>query len=183
MLNKIFYYIFLLMLIATFSTPLELSCQDSTRTIKNEAFKVGERLKYRFYYDAWLTGKITAGIGVLEVKDADSLFNGREVYHIDTEGKSRGMFNWFFKVHDQFDSFVDKDYLAPHYFIRRTREGSYRKEDEYRFNHEENYVVTRSDSMSIPPFTQDFVSAVYFARTFDADTLEIGDMLPIHFFS
>jgi hypothetical protein len=143
---------------------------------------VGEILKYRFYYDAWLTGKITAGIGELEVKEADSLFHNRTVYHIDTEGKSKGMFNWFFKVHDQFDSFMDKEYLAPHYFIRRTREGNYRKDDEYRFNQAENYVVTRSDSLSIPPFTQDFLSAVYYARTFDTDTLEIGDIIPVNFF-
>ncbi len=159
-----------------------LLSQDSTRSINNEAFQVGERLKYRFYYDAWLTGKITAGYGVLEVKEADSLFNNRPVYHIDTEGKSKGMFNWFYKVRDQFDSFIDKESLAPYYFVRKTREGGFRKNDEYIFNQQENYVKTRTDSMSIPPFTQDLISAIYFARTFDTDTLEIGDVLPVNFF-
>ena len=157
--------------------------QDTVwRTWTNEAFRPGEILHYRFYYDAWLTGKITAGIGTLEVKETDKTFSGRPVYHIDTEGRSKGMFNWFFKVHDQFDSYVDQEAMAPHFFIRRTREGGYKKDDEYRFNHEKKYVVTRSDSMSIPRYTQDFVSAVYFARTFNSDTLEIGDMLPVHFF-
>ena len=77
MVNKVFYYILWPILFAAFCVPIGLSGQDSARVIKNEAFKAGERLKYRFYYDAWLTGKITAGIGVLEVKEADSLFNGR----------------------------------------------------------------------------------------------------------
>ncbi|MBN2173625.1 MAG: DUF3108 domain-containing protein [Bacteroidales bacterium] len=156
--------------------------QDGWRTWKNEAFKPGEKLEYRFYYDAWLTGKITAGIGTLEVKTTDRKFDGRSVWHIDTEGKSKGMFNWFFKVHDQFDSYVDQQSFAPHYFIRRTKEGGFTKDDEYRFNHEMEYVVTLSDSLPIPKYTLDFVSAVYFARTFNSDTLEMGDMLPVHFF-
>ena len=156
--------------------------QESWRQIKNEAFKAGERLQYRFYYDAWITGKVTAGIGIMEVKNSDQQFNGREVYHIDTEGQSKGMFNWFFKVHDQFDSYVDKEFLAPHYFERRTSEGKYKKDDEYTFDHINNSVTTRSKTKSIPKYTQDFISAVYFARTFNSDTLVVGDMLPVNFF-
>jgi len=182
MFSKFYISISAFLVIMISFSPFVVFAQDSVRNINNEAFRVGERLKYRFYYDAWLTGKITAGFGVLEVKDTDTLFNGREVFHIDTEGKSKGMFNWFYKVHDRFDSFVDKEFLAPHYFIRRTREGGFRKDDEYIFNQTENYVVTRSDSISIPRYTQDFVSAIYFARTFDTDTLEIGDVLPVNFF-
>jgi hypothetical protein len=159
-----------------------LNSQEVWRKWENEAFKPGEKLQYRFYYDAWLTGKITAGIGTLEVKNTDRTFNDRKVWHIDTEGNSKGMFNWFFKVRDEFDSYVDQEALAPHYFIRRTKEGGYRKDDEYRFNHEEQYVITRTDSMTIPRYTQDFVSAIYFARTFNSDTLEAGDMLPVYFF-
>lgn len=176
--NIIFFHLFIL---AGFvSHPI--FAQDSTRIVNNDAFQVGEHLKYRFYYDAWLTGKVTAGYGVLEVKEADSLFNNRSVYHIQTEGKSKGMFNWFYKVHDQFDSYVDKDLLVPHYFTRKTREGGFKKDDEYIFNQQENYVKTRTDSLTIPPFTQDLISAIYFARTFNTDTLEVGDVLPVNFF-
>lgn len=156
--------------------------QEEWRTVENNAFQRGEYLKYRFYYDAWLTGKVTAGVGTIEVKKSKKEFNGRKVFQIESEGRSKGMFNWFFKVVDQFDSYVDEQFLAPHFFERRTREGGYKKDDEYRFNHSENYVITRSDSISIPKYTQDFLSAVYFARTFETDTLEIGDVLPINFF-
>ena len=182
MLGKLYKIISIHFFVLVVFVPQPVLSQDSVRNINNEAFQVGERLKYRFYYDAWLTGKITAGFGVLEVKEADTLFNNHAVYHIKAEGKSKGMFNWFYKVHDQFDSFIDKEFLAPHYFIRRTREGGFRKEDEYLFNQDENYVITRSDSLPILPYTQDFISAVYFARTFDTDMLEIGDVIPINFF-
>jgi hypothetical protein len=152
------------------------------RQIKNEAFITGEKLHYKFYYDAWLTGKVTAGTGIMEVKDSDLKFNDRDVYHIDAKGESKGMFNWFYKVNDQFDSYVDKNFLAPHYFIRKTREGGYKKDDEYRFDYVKNTITTRNGTLSIPKYTQDFISAVYFARTFQTDTLKVGDMLPVNFF-
>lgn len=155
--------------------------QEDYRIVENEAFKTGEFLKWRFFYDSWLAG-ITAGYGVAEVKNTDKEFNGRPVYYIDTEGYSKGMFNWFFKVRDSFDSYVDKEFLAPHYFVRQTREGGYKKEDEYRFNQEENYVVSRTDSIAAPPYLQDFISAIYFTRTLSSDTLEYGDIIPVSFF-
>ncbi len=130
-LNKIYKTILIQLFILLGFTSQSVLSQDTIRNINNEAFQVGERLKYRFYYDAWLTGKVTAGFGVLEVKEADLTFGGHEVYHIKAEGKSKGMFNWFYKVHDQFDSYVDKESLAPHYFVRKTREGGFKKEDEF----------------------------------------------------
>lgn len=182
-MRNIFYKIILILFFVLVSfIPQPVLSQDTIRNINNEAFQVGERLKYGFYYDAWLTGKITAGYGVLEVKESDKNFNDREVYHIKAEGKSKGLFNMFYKVRDRFDSYVDKEFFAPHYFVRRTKEGGFIKDDEYDFHQQENYVITRSDSLRIPFFTQDFISAIYFARTFNTDTLEIGDIIPINFF-
>jgi len=36
--------------------------------------------------------------------------------------------------------------------------------------------------MGVPPYVQDIVSAVYYARTLGIDNLEIGDQLPVDFF-
>jgi len=173
--------LFLLFLIFLFGGHFGYA-QENWRQIENEAFQIGECLQYRFYYDAWLTGKVTAGIGFLEVKESDEVFYGRRVFHIDAEGNSKGLFNWFYKVCDEFDSFVDVESLVPHCFIRKTREGGYRKNDEYYFNQKKQYVVTRTDSLPLPEYTQDVISAIYYARTFNTDTLEIGDILPIDFF-
>ena len=161
---------------------LGLDAQVEWRKVENRAFKAGERIQLGFYYDAWLTGKIIAGIGITEVKETDRTFNGREVYHLDTKGFSKGLFHFFYKVNDKFDSYIDKEFLAPHYFVRQTREGGYQKFDEYDFNQEDEYVITRTDSMHVPRYTQDFISVVYFARTFDDDTLEAGDKFYVDFF-
>jgi hypothetical protein len=172
---------FLLIIICVFNLN-SLTGQTKWRKVENHAFKPGEKLTFRLYYDAWLTGKVTAGIGITEVKNTEKTFKGRKVYHIDTEGKSKGLFNMFFKVHDEFDSYVDKEFLAPHLFIRRTREGGYQKFDEYNFNHEKEYVVTRSATKKIPAYTQDFISVVFFARTIRSDTLKVGDVIYINYF-
>jgi hypothetical protein len=178
MKNKIYFLLPLLSVL----TVVEITAQHQWRNVENNAFRAGERLTFRVYYDAWLTGKVTAGIGTAEVKETSRTFGGRKVYHIQTEGKSKGLFHLFYKVHDEFDSFVDKESLVPHHFIRKTREGGYRKFDEYNFNHEKDYVVTRSDSMRIPKYTHDFVSVVYFARTLKTDTLKPGDIIFVNFF-
>lgn len=173
----------LILLLLTLATALPpVLGQTEWRSVRNEAFRPGERIQLRFYYDAFLTGKVTAGIGIAEVKETDQQFHGRDVYHIDTEGYSKGLFHFFYKVQDEFDSYVDREYMAPHYFVRQTREGGYQKFDEYQFNHEQEYVITRTDSIYIPRYTQDFVSAVYYARTFEDDTLEPGDHFFVNFF-
>jgi hypothetical protein len=154
--------------------------QDTTyRKVTNEAFTTGEFLKWRFYYDSWLAG-ITAGYGEVTIKD--TVYNNRDVYHLDAKGYTIGMFNWFFKVRDNYHSYMDKEMLAPHYFVRRTREGGYKKHDEYQFNQKEHYVKTRTDSIPTTEYIQDFISALYFARTFNSDTLKAGDIIPIEFF-
>jgi hypothetical protein len=154
----------------------------SFRELTNEAFKPGEKLVYRAYYQSFFTGKLTAGIATLKVLESPMVFEERETWQINVEANSKGFFNTFYKVRNKFDSYIDSKGLFPHFFIRRTREGGYKKDDEYRFDQNENYVVTRSDSVTIPDYTQDFVSAVYFARSLDFDTLQKGDVVPIDFF-
>ena len=173
-------YLSVIFLLSLLSGPA--FSQDEFRKVDNEAFQTGEKLTFRFYYDAWLTGKVTAGIGVIKVKESGRTFNDREAYLIEADGKSKGMFNWFYKVHDRFESYVDKDFIAPHYFVRRTREGGYTKDDEYTFDQTNHTVTTRTVKMAIPPYTQDFLSAIYYARTLNGDTLQIGDIIPISFF-
>ncbi|MBN3035395.1 MAG: DUF3108 domain-containing protein [Bacteroidales bacterium] len=159
-----------------------VTAQEGIRTVSHDAFRAGEKLQFRFYYDAWLTGKVTAGIGIAEVKETDRRFDAREVWHFDTEGRSKGLFNLFYKVYDQFDSYTDKQALAPYLFLRRTHEGSYVKDDDVSFHFNGNYAVSRRDSMATPPYIQDIVSAVYYARTFDVSNLKIGEHIQIDFF-
>lgn len=145
------------------------------RNHPNEAWGENEFLRFRVYYNSMLTGNVTAGEATIEVKTSERRFFGREVWHIVAEGKSRGAFNWFFKVRNRYESFVDKSAIIPYLFVRRTREGSYSKDDEVFFYPDQRLAVSRSARKAVPENVHDFVSALYFMRTlslsdFDADS-------------
>jgi hypothetical protein len=152
------------------------------REVENNAFRAGETLKYKVYYESILTGKVNAGTATLEVKNSLRKFNKRSVYHIVGIGKSNAAFDMFFKVRDRYESYVDKAGLFPHLFVRRTREGGYVKNDDVHFDHENLTATSTNATKTITPYIQDIVSASYFARTFSADTLKKGDRLAINFF-
>jgi hypothetical protein len=176
--------LFLLPLIL--ASGINIFPQDSTnfqyRTVENSAFKAGERLKYRVYYESLLTGQVNAGIAEIEVLETNRKFDDREVFQIVGIGKSNRAFDLFFKVRDRFESYVDKEAIAPHFFIRRTREGGYVRDDDVYFDHQKTIAISRRDTSKITPYVQDIISAAYYARTLNADTLKVGDNISINFF-
>ncbi len=168
------------------ATGINLFPQDSVnfqyRTVENNAFEAGEKLRYRVYYESLLTGQVNAGIAEIELLETKQKFDGREVYQIVGIGKSNRAFDLFFKVRDRFESYLDKEAIAPHFFIRRTREGGYVRDDDVYFDHRKAIAKSRRDTSSITPYVQDIISAAYYARTLNADTLKVGDNISINFF-
>lgn len=152
-------------------TPLkELPVQE------NNAFKAGEILSYRLHY-----GIIDAGVAVLEVKPEIMTVSGRSVYHIVGNGYSKGTFDWFFKVRDRYETFIDKDALLPWMFVRRVNEGGYIINQDYKFNHYTNKVdVGNGEKVDIPPGTQDMISAFYAARNLDFSSAKEGDVFTVN---
>lgn len=158
-----------------------LLAQDTVPGPK-EAFAPGEYLKYRVFYDSWLTSWITAGYGTMMITDSDREFSGRKTWHLDVTGKSAGMFNLFYKVEDRFQSFIDKDSLVPWLFIRNTREGKLRIEDEVYFDRSEFTATSRKTVKKIPPGVQDIVSSFYYMRTMDFDSARENDTYDLDFY-
>ncbi len=152
------------------------------RKVKNEAFKRGEKLKFRVYYQSLLTGKVTAGEATLQVKKEDKIIASRSTYHIVGIGRSKGAFNLFFKVMDRFETYIDEEAIIPWVFIRRTREGGYEKDDDVTFNQVTHVAVSRSATSKIPENVQDIISAFFYARTYDYSNAKVGDEFPIDFF-
>jgi len=153
-------------------------------TIINNAFKTGEYLKYRVYYSSSL-GNLTAGEAILTVGMGEDKYehNHQNVYRITGVGNSKGMFNWFYKVRDKFETFADKQTLLPYTFIRKTREGKYVQDDLVIFDREENEAITNSkDTTKIPDDVHDFVSALYFMRTLKVKDFDADSMYYLNFF-
>jgi hypothetical protein len=181
-LHKLGSIIFFRLFAISILIPVLSFSQNNFRTAPNDAFQSGEYLKYRVYYDSWLTSWITAGYGTMSVEETKERFLGREAYHIVVTGKSTRFFNLFMKVNDRFESYFDKKALLPWKFIRRTREGSYVKDDDVVFDYDEMAVTSRQMTRPIPEGLQDMVSAFYYMRTFNFDTATTGDEYHIQFY-
>jgi hypothetical protein len=148
--------------------------QKEFRDHKNTAFKQGEVLTYRVHY-----GFVDAGEARLEVLPEMKSFGVRPCYHVVGSGKSVGAFDWFFKVRDRYESYVDSAAIMPWFFIRRVDEGGYKINQTVTFNHYKNIVTSEKSTLNMPDYLQDLISAFYYARTTDFNTLKIGDVIPI----
>lgn len=132
------------------------------RKIKNEAFKRGEQLTYRIHYGIFDAGKAT-----ISVENENKQIDGRNTYHIIGLGNSTGTFNFFFKVRDRYESFIDEDALCPMIFIRRVDEGGFKFSQDMVFDQQYHKVNSSGKEFTIPNYVQDMISAFYYARTFD----------------
>jgi hypothetical protein len=157
------------------------------RTITNDAFQRGEVLKYRAYYDAFLTGEVNAGIASFEVKDEVKTISEHPVYHITVDAKTKGAFNWFYKVSDRYETYLDESTLAPWLFIRRIDEGGYIINQDVTFNQNKNvaYFVDNKKStkstISTPAYIQDILSAIYYCRSYDVSQMDANDEFRVKF--
>lgn len=161
------------LLFFAFLSPAQAQTK-SLRTVENKAFRPGEKLKFRVHY-----GFVDAGTAELEVASEIQKIGPRECYHVVGTGKSQGAFDWFFKVRDRYESFIDCSAIVPWLFIRNISEGGYKKTQQVVFNHYQDSAKSQEKTIAIPEYTQDLVSAIFYARTLDFETAKPGDVFPI----
>ena len=116
---------------------------------KQDAYEVGEWFKFRIHY-----GIVNAGYATLEVKDA--VINNKKIFHVVGKGYTTGMFRFFFKVDDLYESYIDKESGNPLKYVRKINEGGYVKNQEGFFNKSDNSVLVkdyknRNEKMFITP--------------------------------
>ncbi len=162
--------------------PIFVISQGSFRKAENDAFQRGEFLKYRVFYDSWMTSWLTAGYGTMEIDPEWAVINGRETYHITVTGTSAGLFNLFYKVRDRFESYLDRQALMSLKFIRRTHEGNYKRNDDVVFDHKNLKATSTRAVKDITPYVQDMVSAFYYVRTWDFSDARENDRYYLDFF-
>jgi hypothetical protein len=142
------------------------------------AFQAGEKLTYRLHY-----GFVDAGEAIVEVKETNYERLGRKMFHVVGTGYSLGAFNWFFKVKDRYESYLDKESLMPWKFVRRIEEGGYKKSQDYIFHHNHAAVDNgKGEVYEIPIGVQDMISSFYYARSMDFSNAKSGDQFTIKTF-
>lgn len=151
---------------------------SSLRTVKHNNFAPGEILEYRLHY-----GMVNAGTAKLEVQKVNKKVAGREVVRVVGTGRSRGAFDWFFKVRDHYESYLDAEGVFPWIFVRRVSEGGYKINQDYKFLQHKQKVDDGEGKLHSTPFgVQDMLSAFYYARTIDFSDAEMGEEFTIETF-
>lgn len=151
---------------------------DTLRSMPITAYSAGEKLEYVLHY-----GIVNAGIATLEVKSTNKKLLNRELLQVVGTGKSVGAFNWFFKVRDRYESYIDKQGAFPWIFVRRVDEGGYKINQDYSFYQHQGKVDNgKNKQFDVPVYTQDMLSAFYYARTINFDTAKVGDIFTIQAF-
>ncbi|MBS1652043.1 MAG: DUF3108 domain-containing protein [Bacteroidetes bacterium] len=138
----------------------------------NKAFKEGESISYRLHY-----GFLNAGAAVLEVKPDIVNINNRNLYHIVCNGYTIGSADWFFKVRDRYETYLDKNAMLPWMFVRNVNEGGFKFSQNYVFNHYTKKVDDgEGKQFDVPSGIQDMVSSFYVARNTDFKNAKEGDV-------
>jgi len=127
----------------------------------NLPYKLGEASKFKISF-----GLIDVGYADLEIVKMKKIGN-INTFHIIGKGETSPFFDWFFKVRDVYETHIDTSSLLPVKFIRDINEGGYRKNQKYRFFHNDSIVETQDSVLKIPPNAQDMLSALFYARTFN----------------
>jgi len=153
----------------------EGTAEITTRVIDHHTFQKGEKLTYSVSY-----GIIDAGEAVIEVKKENKKIGGRNVLHVVGTGESKGAFNWFFKVRDRYETFLDEEGVYPLLFIRQIHEGGYKKKQNYIFHQKDKKVEDKKGKKYDVPFgVQDMISSFYYSRTLDYSNAKVGDIFTI----
>lgn len=141
-------------------------------------FQKGEQLTYLVHY-----GLIDAGEATLTVKNQDTSIDGKSVFHMYGEGKTLSVFEWFYKVRDVYETYLDENTLEPRKFRRRVNEGGYIIDRDYHFKPEEEKVNTlRKGEIKTPQDVQDMLSSFYYLRSKDFTNAKPGQIFKINAF-
>lgn len=161
------------------------------RSVSEEslAFQHGERMEFVLHYQ-W--GTINTDVATATVELDSLTYNGEKAFRCSAYGKTSRMFDLFFKVREDFDSWFTRDGLKPLKFTRDTYEGGYEAKNTYHYiwDAAEPYIAAdvysskrgmKAITLPLTPCTFDLPSLFFFARNMDFDVVEPGRRYPMTF--
>jgi len=169
--------------------PVVLPAADSVAPtsscmIENTAFQAGEKVVYKVFYN-WNFVWLAAGEVTFNVKDLG------DKYHLSVVGRTYKAYEWFYKVEDHYDTYIDKETLLPEVSIRNISEGKYRLYDKIVFDHDQKKARSlRGKTKDAAELTEydiescmhDLLSIIYYVRNIDYEHLPAGSKVPVKIF-
>lgn len=189
-ITKLILATFSLVVITAFDTPFTpqstpVESNSDACFIENKAFQGGEEITYKLYYN-WNFVWIPAGEAVFKVTDKG------EQYHLSVFGRTYKSYEWFFKVRDYYDTYIDKESLLPTLSLRDVTEGGYTVYDKVAFQQNERKAVAERGrtketikeyhEIDLDGCMHDILSIVYFTRNLEFKDLEEKESIPVKVF-
>lgn len=152
--------------------------------MENNTFQAGEEITYKLYYN-WNFVWLAAGEVTFRVREL-----GNE-YHLSAHGRTYKSYEWFFKVRDKYDTYVEKETLLPTTSIRNVAEGGYRLYDEVTFFQEDGKATSlrgktretaKRANYDIENCMHDILSIIYYTRNLDFNSMPTEAKIPIKIF-
>jgi len=171
MIKRLFFLLLLL--------PFSALAQNEFCGISNTAFQPGERLAFKVWYKM---GRLWVGAGQASFATEAATMQNRKTYHVVGDGQTLKSYEWFYKVRDRYETYIDMETMLPLKFIRNVNEGGYRIYNNVTFNHRISQAVSTNGVFNIPNCTQDVLSAIFYARNIDYSRYQPGAKIPFNMF-
>ena len=154
------------------------------------AYKSGERFTFTIHYE-W--GAIDSDVGWASVGIDTVRINGQKAFHCVVYGRTTRLYDFFFKVREDFQSWFTADGIRPLRFTRNTSEGKYSARNTYTYmwdGTDSTYIdadVFTSSSgqryvrLPLDRCTYDLPSLFYLARNIDMSRVEQDVKYPMTF--
>jgi hypothetical protein len=170
--------------------PVEPETAPAPCSLANNVFSAGEKFTFKVYYN-WTAMWLSAGEIAFTTRDA--VINNKPVHHVTALGETYKSYEWFYKVKDRYETWMDKETLMPLQFKRDAYEGGYVMKDEFTFDRVANKVHTKTihgwekdvtgkplnaKSYEVPLCVQDPLSAIFYLRCIDFSKVKVGDKIP-----
>ena len=178
-MKKIILSLFVLLALLAGAITYANQYPADTCNAKNKSFTTGEKIVYKIAFK-WGALWLSAGEASFTLEDAK--YNNKDVFHATGYGETYKSYDWFFKVRDKYESYIDKETLLPYKFVRDVNEGGYSFYQNVTFKQEENKATSLKGTFKIPDCTQDVLSAVYYSRCIDWSKYKANDTVPLTLF-
>lgn len=166
----------IILIFGVFSFAIQAKQFPGKKEEKKKAFIAGEKLTFLLHY-----GFIKGGIATLSLNEDSTLEN--DALHAKMYAYTTGLTDKIFHIEDSYESYFDPEYTLPYKSVRDINEGGYKFYNEVEFAHNDTTVIShKSGQQSVPQGTLDMVSALYYLRTLDIDTLKKGEELSFNTF-
>ncbi len=123
-------------------------------------WRIGEYFQFSIDWNG-----LNGGSSLMQVQNFH-LVDGRRCYRIVTKAESNSFVSRFYKVRDRAESSVDAESLFSRRFVKRLREGGYKKDVDVRFDQDSRKALyANGKEFDVASRVHDVLSAFYYVRT------------------